>query len=222
MSHSPNPSGDEHNAENALWPHVFIPGLQAEPVLLMLHGTGGTEHDLLPLAAKFAPKAAILAPRGRVNENGLNRWFRRFGEGAFDVEDVLVRAGELASFLDWAKNEYFLQGRRTMAVGFSNGANIALAMAMHTTSVQQVVAFSGMYPFDGRAIRTNLSSLEVALYNGTDDPAAPAESVNKLVDVLQSNGATVSLHLREGGHGLYPQDIDGARSWVEEHRLRRA
>lgn len=200
------------------WPHLFDAGTAGTPVLLLLHGTGGTEHDLLPLVDRLAPGAGHLAPRGPVQEHGMNRWFRRFGEGVFDVDDVVRRAGELAGFIDRARSQYGLEGRRMIAVGFSNGANIALATALlHPHAVTEVVAFSGMYPLEGRTIDADLSGTSVALFNGNSDAMAPIDSVVRLGSILESRGAEVHRNVREGGHGIHPDEVDGAAAWIASH-----
>ncbi len=136
------------------WPHLWRDGDADRPVLLMLHGTGGNETEISRLAELLAPGAAVLAPRGRVSENGMNRWFRRLAEGVFDVDDVRFRAEELVAFLAAATEHYGFGSRPVIAVGLSNGANIALAAALlHPGSVSRVVAFSGMFPLDDRALR---------------------------------------------------------------------
>ncbi|MHA7218772.1 alpha/beta hydrolase [Arthrobacter sp. MDT1-48-3] len=200
------------------WPHLFGAGAAGTPVLLLLHGTGGTEHDLLPLVDRLAPGAGYLAPRGPVQEHGMNRWFRRFGEGVFDVDDVVRRAGELAGFIDWAREHYGITDRPLVAVGFSNGANIALAAALlHPAVVADVVAFSGMYPLEGRTIEADLSGTAVALFNGTADAMAPTDSVIRVGSVLESRGAEVDRNVREGGHGIHPTEMDGAAAWISSH-----
>ena len=200
------------------WPHLFEAGAAGTPVLLLLHGTGGTEQDLLPLADRLAPGAGYLAPRGPVQEHGLNRWFRRFGEGVFDVDDVVRRAGELAAFLRWARDHYGIADRPLVAVGFSNGANIALATALlHPDAVPRAVAFSGMYPLEGRTIDADLTGTSVALFNGTSDAMAPIDSVTRLGSILESRGAEVQRNVRDGGHGIHPTEVDGAAAWIASH-----
>ncbi|WP_104181153.1 alpha/beta hydrolase [Arthrobacter sp. B0490] len=200
------------------WPHLFAAGAAGTPVLLLLHGTGGTEHDLLPLVERLAPGAGHLAPRGPVQEHGLNRWFRRFGEGVFDVDDVVRRAGELAAFVGWAREHYGIGDRPLVAVGFSNGANIALATALlHPDAVKDAVAFSGMFPLEGRAIDADLSGSSVALFNGESDAMAPIDSVVRVGSILESRGAEVDRHVREGGHGIHPTEVDGAAAWIASH-----
>ncbi|TFB47016.1 alpha/beta hydrolase [Cryobacterium tagatosivorans] len=200
------------------WPHVFRPGSSDRPVLLMLHGTGGNEQEIAGLADALDPAAAVLAPRGRVSEGGLTRWFRRHAEGVFDVDDVVRRAGELAKFIAWARHRYDLGERRIVAVGFSNGANIALATALlHPESADRVVAFSGMFPLDDRSVSGDLSRSEVLLLNGRSDPMAPLPSVTRLVSVLTSHGAEVEQELRDGGHGITATDAAAAASWLARH-----
>ncbi|MBG6191058.1 phospholipase/carboxylesterase [Arthrobacter sp. CAN_A212] len=197
------------------WPHLHDAGTPDSPVLLLLHGTGGTEHDLLQLAQRLAPGAGYLAPRGPVQEQGMNRWFRRFGEGKFDVDDVVRRAGELADFVQWARQNYGLGERKVIAVGFSNGANIALAtVLLHPQALADVVAFSGMYPLGDRSFDGDLSGTAVALFNGEADAMAPVTSVTQLKSVLDNTGSDVHQVVREGGHGVHPVEVDAAATWI--------
>ncbi|TKV28947.1 alpha/beta hydrolase [Arthrobacter sp. NamB2] len=200
------------------WPHLFEAGTAGSPVLLLLHGTGGDEHDLLPLADRLAPGAGYLAPRGPVQEHGMNRWFRRFGEGVFDVDDVVRRAAELAGFVERARSHYGFGDRQLVAVGFSNGANIALAMALlHPQAAPRTIAFSGMYPLEGRTIDADLSGTAVALFNGTSDAMAPIDSAIRVGSILESRGAEVDRNVREGGHGIHPTEVAGAAAWITSH-----
>ena len=197
------------------WPHVFTSGEADAPVLLTLHGTGGNEQEITGIVSHLLPGAGVLSPRGRVSESGMNRWFRRLGEGVFDVDDVIQRAGELAEFVTAAREQYDLADRRIIAVGFSNGANIGLATALlHPEVLDRVVAFSGMFPFADRDPIGDVSAVEVALLNGVADPMAPATSVGRLEEVAASHGAKVTRHTRPGGHGLAQSDIDAAREWL--------
>ena len=199
----------------AEWPHRVSPGAADAPVLLMLHGTGGDETQMGGLAELLDPRAATLSPRGRVSEYGANRWFARLAEGVFDVDDVEARADELAGFLGEALTENALDGRPVIAVGFSNGANMALAVGMrHPELVSGVIAFSGMYPFGDREYDGSLTGLDVAVLGGHDDPMAPRTSVLKLVEQLHRRGATVRHAERPGGHGLTEADAAAARDWL--------
>lgn len=199
-------------------PHLFRAGSPDKPVLLMLHGTGGNERDIADLATALDPEAGVLAPRGRVTEGGMLRWFRRHAEGVFDVDDVVRRASDLAGFIAWARRRYELGERRIVAVGFSNGANIALATALlHPEAVGRVVAFSGMFPLDDRPLGGDLSQTEVLLLNGRSDPMAPLASVTRLASVLTSRGAEVEQELRDGGHGITATDAAAAAGWLARH-----
>jgi phospholipase/carboxylesterase len=198
------------------WPHLMKEGAADHPVLLMLHGTGSNEQDIAQLAEELDPSAAVLAPRGRTQENGMLRWFARRGEGVFDVDDVILRAGELAGFIGEAREKYGLGDRQLVAVGFSNGANIALATAMlHADAINRVIAFSGMYPFGDQTVQTALGDSRFLLLNGKADPMAPLSSVTTLVRELQHQGADVEQALREGGHGIGSSDLTAAVGWLK-------
>ncbi|MBX9472400.1 alpha/beta hydrolase [Microcella sp.] len=198
------------------WPHLFIEGASAvAPVVLTLHGTGGDEREIVALGEAVAPGAAVLSPRGRVREGLANRWFRRLGEGVFDVDDVIVRAAELAAFVVAARSRYALEGRELIAAGFSNGANIALATALlHPDVVSRVVAFSGMYPFGDREPGGSSPGLELLLLGGDHDPMAPATSVDRLEAFASARGASVTRHRRPGGHGIEAGELQFAKEWL--------
>ena len=197
------------------WPHEFQRGTEGSPILLLLHGTGGNEVEISNLAAHLDPDATILAPRGRVSEQGMNRWFRRLGEGNFDVDDVIVRAGELADFITAAREHYGLGERPIIAVGFSNGANIGLATALlHPDVISRVVALSGMYPFGDRDPVIAAESVSLLLLNGASDPMAPAASVRRLETVATSHGVSVQRHERPGGHGIDAGELATAKEWI--------
>lgn len=184
-------------------------------MLLALHGTGGSERDILSLARAVDPTAAVLAPRGQVSEGGALRWFRRLAEGVFDVDDVVTRAGELAGFVGWAVEHYGLHGRPIVAVGFSNGANVGLATAaLHPQVIPEVIAFSGMYPFADRPLTRRLDGSRILLANGAHDPMAPVASVARLTTQLDYQGAEVTRHERAGGHGIDAGELDAARQWL--------
>lgn len=197
------------------WPHLFEPGQENAPVLLTLHGTGGNEAEIAAIAPHLVAGAGILSPRGRVSEHGMNRWFRRIAEGVFDVDDVIARAGELAAFIALARSHYGLGDRRMLAVGFSNGANIALATALlHPDALDEVIAFSGMYPFGDRDPIEDAAGVRVLLANGAADPMAPAASVAHLAEVAASHGAEVTRHIRAGGHGIDGSDLAAAVAFI--------
>ena len=203
----------------AEWPHLFRAGEPGHPVLLMLHGTGDTETGIAPLAAHLDPQAGVLAPRGRVLEGGATRWFRRRGEGVFDVDDVIVRAGELAAFITAARVEYGIEDAPLIGVGFSNGANIGLAATLlHPHVIDRLVALCGMYPFADRDPIGDVARVSVLLVNGAADPMAPVASVARLTEVAEQHGATVRRHIRAGGHGVDIGDITAAKEWLAHAR----
>jgi phospholipase/carboxylesterase len=184
-------------------------------VLLALHGTGADEHDLIGLATALRPGSPVISPRGLVNEQGMNRWFRRMGEGVFDVEDVITRSAELAEFVTEAIAHYDVQGRPLVAIGFSNGANIATATALlHPGVLDTVVAFSGMYPFADQDPVGDVSGVRLFLANGESDPMAPAASVARLETIATQHGAAVTRVTRPGGHGISDDEIAQAMTWL--------
>jgi len=204
-------SGIEH------WPHVFVPGEPGTPVVLTLHGTGADENDLVRLGQMLSPGSPVLSPRGRVSEHGMNRWFARMGEGVFDVADVIVRAKELSVFVAEALAHYELVGRPVIAVGFSNGANIATATALlHPEVFSTVLAFSGMYPFAEQDPLSDVSGVSVFMANGTSDPMAPQDSVGRLEAVATQHGASIHRFTRPGGHGITEEEIAQAITWIGE------
>ncbi len=200
------------------WPHLFTPGSSPDaPVVLTLHGTGGNELEITALAEAVAPGAAVLSPRGRVSEGGANRWFRRLREGVFDVDDVIARSGELADFVAAARARYGLVDAPLTALGFSNGANIALATALlHPHAVGRVVAFSGMYPFGDRDPIADDLPVELLLLNGEADAMAPAASVDVLEQRATDHGASVTRLTRPGGHGIIGPEVQAAKEWVAD------
>jgi predicted esterase len=197
--------------------HVFTQGTDpSAPTLLLLHGTGGDEHDLLPLAG-LRPGAAVLSPRGKVLERGMPRFFRRLAEGVFDVEDVKLRASELADFVGEASREYGFDPARVVAVGFSNGANIASAVLLERPGVLAgAVLFRAMVPLapESRQPRA-LAGTRVLISNGEMDPIAGREETDRLARLLQERGADVEVHWQRAGHELMPADFAVAKAWLQ-------
>lgn len=195
--------------------HQFVPAEgTSRTTLVLLHGTGGDEHDLLPLGRALDPAAALLSPRGRVVEGSMPRFFRRFAEGRFDLDDVRVRAAELTAWLDEAAIAYGLTRDRMVAVGYSNGANIAHAtMLLHPESfagaallhAQFVLAPSPLPSLAGRA---------VFLAAGEADPIVPLAEAQRLAETLAAAGATVTPFWSSGGHALTREDVAQATQWL--------
>lgn len=180
-------------------PHVWLPGSTAAP-LLLLHGTGGDEHDLVPVRDLLAPGHAALAPRGTVLENGMPRFFRRVAEGVFDEDDLHRRAAELAAFLAAQEAVHDVRPGSWVAVGFSNGANIASALLLDRPGTLAAAAlFAAMVPFrDEQA--GDLAGTRVAVANGRRDPLATPEVTATLVERLRRGGADVAEFPHAGGH----------------------
>jgi predicted esterase len=202
--------------------HVFIPAEKpTSPTLLMLHGTGGDEQDLLPLGRELWPGAALLGVRGKVLENGMPRFFRRFAEGVFDIEDLKYRAEELAQFIDDASERYEFSKTRLILVGYSNGANIAASLILlHPHYLAAAVLFRVMVPFVPDLIR-DFSHLSVFLGAGHLDPIVPSEQVEELASIFESGGADVTISWRQGGHELGEDDVRAAKTWLSKGKVRK-
>ncbi|GAA3727195.1 alpha/beta hydrolase [Salinactinospora qingdaonensis] len=201
------------------WEHVAVPADTAQaPTLLLLHGTGADERDLLDLGHALAPGAALLSPRGRVDENGANRWFRRLREGVFDVDDVVARAHELAGFVAAATEHYGMNRDRLIAVGFSNGANIAAALLLlHPELLRGAALFAAAAPLQGREPEhVDLSAASVFIAAGTADPITPIDQARLLADQLSRRGAHTQFAQHPGGHTLPPDVLTAARTWLAQ------
>jgi predicted esterase len=200
--------------------HVYKPAAQpGAPTLLLLHGTGGDEHDLLPLGG-LLPGANLLSPRGQVLERGMPRFFRRQAEGVFDVEDVKRRAGDLADFIAAAAAHYGFDAARVYALGFSNGANIASAVMLARPGVLKGgVLLRAMVPFEPEGTAPDaLRGTRVLVSNGEQDPIVSAEETDRLARLLQRFGADVEVHWQPAGHQLMPGDFAAAKAWLETVR----
>jgi phospholipase/carboxylesterase len=193
--------------------HRFQPGsvIGAAP-LLLLHGTGGDENDLLPLGAALSPGAALLSPRGQVLEHGMPRFFRRLAEGVFDEDDVRRRAAELGAFVNEARQRHGLEA--PIAVGFSNGANIAAALLLTQPNVLSgAVLLRAMVPLS-EAPAVDLKGTPVLILSGATDPVVPAENAAKLAVQLSQAGADVTHRTLPAGHQLSQADVNLARDWL--------
>jgi len=185
-------------------------------MLLLLHGTGGNENDMIQVGRELAPGASMLSPRGKVLENGMPRFFRRLAEGVFDIEDLKFRTGELADFVEAAADHYGFDLRRLVAVGYSNGANIAASLLLLRPRVLQGgVLFRPMVPLVP-VEEPNLDGKQLYISAGTSDPLTPKEETEKLVKMLESYGARIVLKWVRAGHALSPVDVQEARGWVRD------
>jgi phospholipase/carboxylesterase len=195
-------------------PYVFVPGSPAAPTLLLLHGTGGDEHDMLPIAPHLLRGAAVLSPRGEVLEQGLPRFFRRLAEGVFDEEDVVRRSAELADFVG-AASAHGLDPGRLVAVGFSNGAAGAVAL-LHPGVLRDAVLLAAMPVLAERLPEPlpDLGGLPVLLATGERDPIAPPAVAPALADTLTSVAARVQVLRHPGGHGVDASVLAAASRWL--------
>jgi phospholipase/carboxylesterase len=197
--------------------HRYLPGEdESGPTLLLLHGTGGNEEDLVALGETLAPNAAFLSPRGKVSEYGAPRFFRRLAEGVFDHEDLLFRTHELAEFVEAASEEYGFDPSKVVAVGYSNGANVAAStILLHPGLLQAAVLFRAMVPFEPDPA-PDLSGMPVFLAAGRMDSMIPTDNTQRLADILLEAGADVDLRWRDTGHPLTYEEVGEAKGWLSE------
>ncbi|SDJ81235.1 alpha/beta hydrolase [Salimicrobium halophilum] len=198
--------------------HIFEQGNATEkPVFLLLHGTGGTEQDLLPLAGMIDEQASLLSVRGNVSENGMPRYFRRLAEGVFDEEDLIFRTKELHEFLEESSTDHSFDRENMVAVGYSNGANIAGSLLFHYgKTLKGAVLLHPMVPRRGIEL-PDLTGLPVFIGAGTNDPICPASETEDLAELLKNAGAEVEVFWADQGHQLTRDEITQARQWYEKH-----
>lgn len=193
--------------------HIFKRGTNEKPVLLLLHGTGGDEHDLLPLANMIDSEASVLSVRGNVLENGMPRFFRRLAEGVFDEEDLVFRTKELHEFLDEAAEKYDFNRNNIIAVGYSNGANIAASLLYHyEDSLKGAALHHPMVPRRDMTL-PDLTGMFIFIGAGKNDPmCVPAES-KELEAAFSEAGAEVNVYWAQGGHALTREEVEEAAKW---------
>jgi len=191
----------------------FIAGT-GDRTLLLLHGTGGNENDLLPLGRAIDDGASLLSPRGRVLENGAARFFRRLAEGVFDEKDVVARAHELANFVSAAAKKHGFDENTLVAIGYSNGANIASAMMLlGLLKFRGAILFRPMVPLS-RPPHSSLKNYAVLICGGRFDPIATPDQVSALAELLRERNAEVEVRVQESGHELTDADVEAARDWL--------
>ena len=198
--------------------HRFVPapqnGGEERRVLLLLHGTGGDENDLIPLGRALDPNAALLSPRGKVLENGAPRFFRRLAEGVFDEKDLIARAGELAEFIDQAATAYKFDVDDLVAVGYSNGANIAAAIfLLGLAKFRYTILFRAMVPLSNMEL-PNLSAVRALICAGQFDPIIPMANAQRLAKLFKNSGAEVNLQVQPSGHELSAADLVAGQTWL--------
>jgi|SRR4029077_2784130 phospholipase/carboxylesterase len=195
--------------------HEFVPGSSSR-TLLLLHGTGGNERDLIPLGRELDPNAALLSPRGKILEHGMPRFFRRLAEGVFDLEDLKYRTNELADFVAAAAQYYGFASDNLVAVGYSNGANIAASMLLLRPEILgAAILFRAMVPLVPDRL-PDLSAVRVWIGAGDQDAIIPASEAQRLVELLRRAGADVTIRFAKAGHGLTNDDLEAARHWLGE------
>ncbi|MFZ0202922.1 MAG: alpha/beta hydrolase [Nitrososphaeraceae archaeon] len=201
--------------------HKFIPsnikverkgGSKKVPTFLLLHGTGGNEEDLIPVAREISSEAAILSPRGKILEDGIAaRFFRRLAEGVFDLEDLRFRTNELANFVNNASKTYGFDLQHVIALGYSNGANIASSMLLLRPEVlSAAILFRSMVPFVPNTL-PDLSNKYIFMSSGLYDPIIPKQEAERLFSLFKNGGAKVSISWQNSGHELVMEDVKKAK-----------
>jgi predicted esterase len=196
--------------------HRYLPPSAGDRrTLLLLHGTGGDENDLVPVGQMLAPTAGMLSPRGNVSERGAARFFRRVAEGVFDEADLRVRTGELVAFIDAAAERYGFDHARVVAVGFSNGANIAASVLLsHPSALRAAALVRPMVPYAPEQ-SLSLAGVDVFIGAGRADPIATSAHAELLAELLRERGAEVKLAWQPAGHMLTRGDLSAASDWLE-------
>ncbi|WP_438313080.1 alpha/beta hydrolase [Sporosarcina sp. FA9] len=194
--------------------HIFNKGKDLnKPTLLLLHGTGGNELQMLPIAEQVDGGASVLSVRGNVLENGMPRYFKRLAEGIFDEEDLIFRTKELNEFLDEAAQKYEFDRDNMVAVGYSNGANIAASLLFHyQNSLKGAILHHPMVPRRGMDL-PDLSGKNVFIAAGTNDPICPPEESVELHKLFEKANANVELHWENRGHQLTGEEVEAASKW---------
>ncbi|HSP21520.1 MAG TPA: alpha/beta hydrolase [Planococcus sp. (in: firmicutes)] len=196
--------------------HIFQKGSDSsKPTLLMLHGTGGNENDLMPIAAHIDSQASVLSVRGNVSENGMPRFFKRLSEGVFDMEDLKIRTEELYEFIGKAAEEHGFDRSNIIAIGYSNGANIAANLLFtYADALKGAILHHPMVPNRDTEL-PNLAGVPVFIAAGTNDPICPAEESTDLERLLSNAGASVKLHWESYGHQLTMPEVEAAKEWYD-------
>jgi phospholipase/carboxylesterase len=203
-------------ADDLGFQHRFVPVQDSTLApLLLLHGSGGDENDLLPLAARIGPGRAMLSPRGKVNEHGITRFFRRGDDGVWDVEDFRRRTAELGDFTSRAVAAYQMQ--KPIALGYSNGANIAWSLLLKDPGLLKgAILLRAMLPFDPRPL-PDLTGIPVLLIAATHDELVPVERAGLLAALLGEAGADVTYEALPAYHGLTQEDVALTTEWLARH-----
>ena len=207
------------NSDELTFTHRFIPAenVAGAPTLLLLHGTGGSENDLIALASSLGYTANLLSPRGRVLENGNARFFKRLREGVFDEDDLKLQTHALASFVADAANCYGFDASNVIALGFSNGANIAASLLLLVPqTLSGAILLRAQVPFETQD-KVDLSGKKVLLASGEYDPLVPVENARLLTVMLRERGAHVAHEWQDAGHNLTNDDVVAMREWLSQN-----
>ncbi len=212
---------DSHSSVLLGFMHRFVPAPTGKPresaTLLLLHGTGGNEDDLIPLGKEMGRNFSLLSPRGRVLEGNMPRFFRRLAEGVFDMEDLKFRTEELADFVETSSKEYHFDPGRVVAIGYSNGANIAASMILLCPKILLgAVLFRAMVPLVPEKL-PDLSERHVFLSSGRYDQIIPREQVHELELLLRKSGADVTLNWAQSDHSLTREEVIKAKQFLDSH-----
>ena len=196
--------------------HIFKASKASKQTLLLLHGTGGNEYDLLDVAKMIEPHANILSLRGDVNENGMNRFFKRLREGVFDEEDLVMRTKQMHQNIDDFAKRYDFSRDALTAVGYSNGANIAASLIFHyKDALKKAILYHPMVPIRNITL-PNLNGVEIFITAGENDPICPKSETEELVSLLKDQGASVEVMWTRNGHQLTRDEVDASAKWLKE------
>ena len=198
--------------------HIYKEGYYPDrPVLLLLHGTGGNELSLMELAENIDERTSVLSVRGNVNENGMSRYFRRIAEGIFDEKDLIFRTKELNGFLDQAAEKYHFDRSNIIAIGYSNGANIAASLLLqYPDSLKAAILHHPMVPL--RDIdKKSLDGKAIFIGAGENDPICKPEESKELEEMLKERGARVIVHWENNGHKLTETEAEAAKDWYNKN-----
>ena len=200
--------------------HLFFEGTNRNaPTLLLLHGTGGNETDLLPLASVISPQSSVLSVRGDVSESGMARFFRRLAEGVFDEEDLVFRTKKLHQFLSEMAEKYNFDRKKVVAIGYSNGANIAASLLFHyKQTLYGAILFHPMVPIRGKHL-PNLEGVPIFIGAGKRDPLIPIAETEELIQLLKNANANVLEYWGEAGHQLTSEEVERAKEWFQKQFL---
>ena len=195
--------------------HTFVAGRSAR-TLLLLHGTGGEEISLIPIGRALDSEAALLSPRGKVLENGMPRFFRRLAEGIFDEEDLIRRTHELADFIELASENYHFDRQNLLAVGYSNGANIAASLLLlRPGTLGGAALLRSMVPLVPEKL-SDLQGAPVLVAAANHDTIAPPDEARRLAALLRNSGADLTVSFENAGHGLTDETIEIVKRWLTE------